>query len=36
MRDIKNLIMVVLALICVISGSVWVNAYTKKAADEAA
>lgn len=28
--------MVVLALICVISGSVWVNAYTKKAADEAA
>lgn len=36
MRDIKNLIMVVLALVCVISGSVWVNAYTKKAADEAA
>lgn len=36
MRNIKNLIMVALALICVISGSVWVNAYTKKAADEAA
>ena len=36
MRNIKNLMMVALALICVISGSVWVNAYTKKAADEAA
>lgn len=33
---IKKMIMVTLALICVISGSVWVNAYTKKAADEAA
>ena len=36
MNGMKKITMLVLALVCVISGSVWVNAYTKKMADEAA
>ena len=36
MNGMKKITMLVLGLVCVISGSVWVNAYTKKMADEAA
>lgn len=35
MRSLRRVAMILLSLICVSSGTVWVNAYTKKAADEA-